>query len=369
VPFQLFPDETPEQGVRRIIMEEIEGIVHQLTVQPDGRDSAVHQSRKRFKRIRAAIRLVRGVLPEDLYHTRNRFFRDQSRLLSPARDSAVLLETVDKLVDHFRDELPEEPFPTVRQFLTERYAEISAALYQTGVMADVAAALQAQQPSIENLPIPDHGFAQYAPGMQKVYRRGRRRMAAAYDPPYDPHTFHDWRKRVKYLWHQCEILQLIWPEYMQMWGEALHGLSDLLGDAHDLVVLAEILQEAAVLPAAEMTLLVELITNRCTQLEKMAWSLGERLYAERPATFINRIAGYWHTWQEDSPALTAFFTARQSMLPVMISAAELAAAWSCSRDQVRELLRQGDLPGIKVGNHWVIPADQLPETRPQMIGK
>lgn len=357
----LQPAETPQTGVPRILLEEMAGIIHDLVALPDGRDLAIHQSRKRFKRLRAALRLVRGSITTESYQAQNRFFRDQSRQLSPARDSAVLVETLVNLKDHFADELPEASFSALHSYLQARHERISRDLYLSGVMVEVAARLQVRLPMISALSIAADQFDCLAGGIQNVYRRGRRLMVAAYKLPHDPHIFHDWRKRVKYLWHHCEILQLVWPPFFVMWGDALHHLSDILGVAHDLIVLQELLITETVPPASDAALLVTLIDRRCTQLEQMAQSLGQRLYGEKPAAFVNRLGSYWVARQADLPELTASFSANKPMLPELLSPGELATRYDCAAEQVRALIHRGMLPAVRVGRHWVINGAALPD--------
>lgn len=38
---------------------------------------------------------------------------------------------------------------------------------------------------------------------------------------------------------------------------------------------------------------------------------------------------------------------------------EVAGELECSEDKVREALNTGDLPGVKYGRDWVVPADAL----------
>ena len=45
-------------------------------------------------------------------------------------------------------------------------------------------------------------------GLKRVYRNGRDAFAVAQDDPSQEHL-HEWRKQVKYLWHQLQVLQPI----------------------------------------------------------------------------------------------------------------------------------------------------------------
>ena len=61
-------------------------------------------------------------------------------------------------------------------------------------------------------------------------------MAAA-ESTSDPHVFHDWRKRVKYLWHHLEILYPMAPWRFDVAIREVRKIASYIGDAHDLDVL------------------------------------------------------------------------------------------------------------------------------------
>jgi hypothetical protein len=79
-------------------------------------------------------------------------------------------------------------------------------------------------------------------------------------------------------------------------AEAAHGLSELLGDDHDLAVLAERLADDASPLAppvdAQRAELRALIAQRSEQLRAEAVRLGLRVYAESPKAFARRVGRY-----------------------------------------------------------------------------
>jgi hypothetical protein len=71
--------------------------------------------------------------------------------------------------------------------------------------------------------------------------------------------------------------------------------ASLLGDDHDLAVLAQMVREDAGLtagPAADRDQLLELIDRRRGELVEQARTLARRLYAEPPKTFRQRLGAY-----------------------------------------------------------------------------
>src|SRR5215471_10492368 len=101
MPFRVQPDESASKAVRRIAREQLGKIRDGVDQQPQGRDEAVHDARKRFKKLRAVLKLIRDAAPEKIYRKENACFRDTARPLSEVRDARVLVEALDELGQHF----------------------------------------------------------------------------------------------------------------------------------------------------------------------------------------------------------------------------------------------------------------------------
>ena len=79
-------------------------------------------------------------------------------------------------------------------------------------------------------------------GIFQSYRRGRRAMRSVRADP-GAENVHEWRKRAKDLWYQLRIVRDAWPALLGATADQVHELADLLGDHHDLAVLAEDLED------------------------------------------------------------------------------------------------------------------------------
>ena len=108
-------------------------------------------------------------------------------------------------------------------------------------------------------------------------------MHRAYADP-NSEIFHEWRKRVKYLWYHLEILTELWPKVLSSLADELHTLSEYLGIDHDLAVLRSTIlnQPERFVDEKELTLLISLIDQERLSLETLARPLGERIYSESP---------------------------------------------------------------------------------------
>ena len=273
-------------------MTEIDGALAHLTDASPDRDEAIHEVRKRIKKIRAILRLVRDELGQELYRQENICYRDAGRRLADLRESAVLVETLDKLADYAVDELAAGTLGKVRTALAQAHQSFSRRVFdEEKVVAATATTLRAGRRRLLTWPLVGDDFADVAKGVRRVYQRGRQRLAAAYAEP-TPEAFHEWRKEVKYLWYQVTILELLKPGVLPLYAAELHELSDHLGDDHDLFALRRHWQQRPLIVAGAPELqqtLTALVERRRAEIEAAIRPLGERLYAEEPDTFMERI--------------------------------------------------------------------------------
>ena len=100
---------------------------------------------------------------------------------------------------------------------------------------------------------------------------------------------HEWRKRVKDLWYQQQLLEALWPEVMKAQAKEAKKLSKQLGEDHDLAVLTDVLRSDPSLDGDE---LLPLIAKRRKQLLKRMRKRGRRVYAEKPKHFARRVRRY-----------------------------------------------------------------------------
>jgi CHAD domain-containing protein len=114
-----------------------------------------------------------------------------------------------------------------------------------------------------------------------------------------PENAHEWRKRAKDLWYQLRIVRDAWPEVIGPMADQAHELADVLGDHHDLAVLADDAAKRSELftEASGVDALIELTARRQQELLERVLGLGKRLYAEKPKAFSRRFESYWMAWR------------------------------------------------------------------------
>lgn len=291
------PGETVSAGITRIISGKVETAIGHIDGDME-RHETVHEVRKRCKEVRAALRLVRGVLPT--YSDENAHYRDTARLLSEVRDATALVETFDEHVEPTVVEADEDdavPLAEVRSQLHTRRDELAEEMDLDNRLADVREELVLGAERVERLPIATNGYDAVAGGLRKSYRRGRERMAEAYEDP-STEAFHEWRKRVKYHRYHTRLLRSIWPGPMSARRSELKTLSDVVGDEHDLAVFLETMHDESLFDPAARETLDTVITHQRSQLRRQARPLGERVFAENPDQLVQRMGDYWTATRE-----------------------------------------------------------------------
>jgi len=294
--------ETGPDGLRRIVREQIDRALAEL----DGADGnaalsraeVVHQVRKRCKKIRGAVRICRPAF-EDTYRHTNALFRDAARLLSGMRDADAMLEAFDALMQRDQDEIDPHHFAEVRVLLdTARPDSGGDGPDVETHIAEFRRRILEARSQLDTWSIDGEGFDAVAGGLARTYSRGRVAMKTARHNP-TTESLHEWRKRVKYHWYHCRLLQDIWADHMTQRCSAMSELSDMLGDDHDLAVLRQTIIErgGAVADHDGLDAFIELLDTRRMELQRDAFALGRRAYAEKPKQLRQRFKRYWKVWQ------------------------------------------------------------------------
>lgn len=284
--FRLSRRDLPSEGARKLADEELSAAIARLRGQEGSPDQRVHAARKSIKRVRALLRLLRSSMRKGRFRADNVALGDAARGLSAARDAAVAIATFDHLVSE-----PDTLLVAVRQDLVARSGDAGAAPDEA-TLHGAAEALEQLRPRL----VADLGELDWdvlAAGLEASYAGGRVAMRAAFAAPHDE-AFHAWRKRAKDLWYQAQVLEGSCPPQLRALSEMLAELGDLLGEDHDLAVLAA---AAAASPALE-----ERLGKRHDELRRAAGQLGRRIYAERPRAFLRRLRVYWQVWREAEAA-------------------------------------------------------------------
>jgi len=300
VSFCLLAKETVEEGIKRIVNEEMTQAIKEIDNRRLKRSEAIHEVRKHCKKIRGALRLARPQF-EETYQFENDWFRDTAKGLAELRDAEALIETYDNLLDKFNDQIDRRAFASVRRALTLRRNKI---IDETG---DLSKKLKTLRGRIQKAARRVHAwklgvneFDGIEDGFVATYRRARRAMAVAYDIP-TAENFHEWRKQVKYNDYHMRLLGEVWKPFMQSLAKETDDLSDLLGDDHNLDVLHKTLIKSPKKygKKRDIQVLLGLIDRRSAELRAEAKTIGARIFAEKSKAFGCRFRVYWEIWRSE----------------------------------------------------------------------
>jgi len=287
----------PSEAVQRIALEQLDqALAH--TEAKARLDDAVHDVRVCFKKLRALIRLIRKELGKEQYQRENIFYRDLNRGLSNVRDTATLTEILDKLTEHFADELAEGVFDSIRNSLKRATRKRQVDKKRTLVAA--RRKIHACRERVKKWSIKAEDFSAVGFGLAQVYSRGRGGFGKAQSKS-SVKSLHEWRKEVKYLWYQVSLLRPVWSKPLKGFAKQIKQLVDCLSDDHDLAILRErVLADSDHFEdRTEREALMALIDRRRTELESDACILGQRIYAEKAKDFRARFHEYWRAWQSE----------------------------------------------------------------------
>lgn len=294
MPYRLQRDESIVEGVRRIGWEQSDSAIERLTDVED-LAAAVHDVRKRCKKLRGLVRLVRPGM-EGEYERANTAFRDAARRLAPLRDAHALAATFDEMLSV--SPVDPDDFASVRAALSENVERANTRGDVSERIERATELIAGGTGRIHRWEL-DDSLAAVAAGVRKTYKRGRRRLGDSVDNG-TVEDRHEWRKRVKYGWYHTRLLRNAAPSILRPLARSLHDVSDALGDDHDLAVLAAQIEADPARFGDDRTVAatLRLLVGWQSELQSRATSLGRRIYVESPKQHARRIACYVDVWME-----------------------------------------------------------------------
>lgn len=268
-------------------------------VDPSG-GASVHRARKSCKKMRALLRLLRPGL-DKATRRESRLIGAAAARLGPSRDATVRLRTLDALLARYSQHVSPAGFLPLKAYLEHRE---SAAIRQLPEAIDrFRGEIEAARSRVDRWVLLKPGAKTLRKSLQASFSEGQAAMRAASEMNAPAALFHTWRKRSKALWYGCRLLNPVWPERLAIEETDLHTLDELLGEHNDIAVLLDLVERKGerALPANLGRQVLNLIgRDRCQTLRAAAFTLGQRVYAEHPEAYADRIAAYWRIWERES---------------------------------------------------------------------
>lgn len=217
---------------------------------------SIHSLRIRMKNLRAILMLVKQRVPEDVRKAINALAGSLKDIFSEQRDAYVVAQLRTKL-DRRHGATPEGAKES------ETVAKNDSAKLQIGRLIRVVSKVELKRLSWEEV------FEEYV----KRYRDARRAMRKCLQQP-SSEAFHKWRRPVKDLFYQSQVLQPI--DGMKARRLRADRLGDRLGTLNDLQMLhAEVTKSRG-------SGLAKRIARKQKAAKTEIFKVARKLFAERP---------------------------------------------------------------------------------------
>jgi hypothetical protein len=243
--------------LRNLLLSYInESLLALQTQQPE----SVYETRRNLKKIRAILRLVRQPLDQKIFKKEDSHFRDIHHGLSNLRDEQVQ----NALAYRYTGQTP-----------TANAEEAVNPL----IFIMVSRRLEHAYKRLQRYAPWEFSELQLWQGLEQLYRKGQECYAVCQQQSHI-NNLHAWRKQSKYLENSLQVIEVYCKkkETFTAVAKDLANLNLALGEAHDLALFVQQYPEHTETLAAQQQ-----------ELEKAAWSYGQRLYHWRAKDFIAQL--------------------------------------------------------------------------------
>jgi CHAD domain-containing protein len=298
-------------NIRRIVSAEVDAAELSLArVLANGDPLAVHDVRKRTKKLRAVAVLVSGTVRRRQWKSVHKAAAEAASSLGDTRDLQVRHLTLVELLE-WAATVPDPGVAVESGRFVEAVAHAAAGARQAAgttsgdgpsALADAAQhaswLLTGVAAEVDVWELPDT-FDALATGLVDTYAKGRRRwkglVADAHNGPVTPHALHRWRRAVKQRWYHTRLLEPLAPDVLGAEVALLDELGQVLGSDHDLAVFIEGLADdpAAWGSASVAVDLAHLADRRRSELTTRALVLGRQVYVDPARVHQARMRSWW----------------------------------------------------------------------------
>jgi CHAD domain-containing protein len=294
VGFRLKAGQDVSVEVRRIVLKQLDTATSELRAIGDPEsDEAIHDARRRVKKIRAVIRLVRPAL-DKTYRDVDSDLSRVSRLLAPVADGQGLIVTLNTIAQRYRKVLPRRAVASLRTDLVERGRQTDSRAEADHVLQKAASTLRAERARVKRWRLAVDGFRAVAPGLKASVRRARDAMIDAWSHP-TPQRHHTWRRYVKDHWFHVRLLETRCGNRLLHYQRRLEALDGILGEYHNVILLREVLVGDSALSRREKARCLKVVARYQRTLRRHAQLLGARIYSEKPRRFVRRVKRLWRS--------------------------------------------------------------------------
>ena len=285
--------ETVASAFRRNVREQTAAVVSLLADRGTDLKERVHDARRRIKKLRALLQLMRSELDPASFEKHNVGLRNASRRLSRARDTEVSLACFETLARRMAKENCNE----VHQLLLEANRQARRHAVSPAQLAAIAAEVRKHGHAIAEVSFENDDWLLLAPGLARSYRRARQMRRDIKQSPIPP-TLHEWRKRVKRLHFQLELLRRVLAKPERKVANLLEKLGIELGEHRDLYILKCSLDEFAAhdVAAAKSEPIQGAIARSSANHVRRIQKLARAAFCGRTKAFLATMHRCWKHW-------------------------------------------------------------------------
>jgi CHAD domain-containing protein len=302
--YRLRPEESTTRGLRRLAKKELQRARDELGRATPPRDEAIHEARKRVKKVRAILELIE-VDGGRAGAGCSKQLRTVNRTLSELRDADAMVSVLTTLRSKNPHVLDEHTFARIRRRLfSHKQAAIEAA-EREDAWKNVDRELRSLRRAAKRWRPIHRRFGAFARGIRLNHKRGRKAMVRARKSK-DAADFHEWRKQMKALWYELRLIERAGRPIRQNVA-VLHRAETWLGEDHNLEVLCtELSKDVAVCGGAVDFDRLRLAADRYQcQLRDKAIEAARRIYGRKSDAYVRGIKRAWQIWQRHrAPART-----------------------------------------------------------------
>lgn len=277
----LFRKECIDTGLQAIASLQLEWAIAGLkgnNVSP----RAIHNTRTTIKKVRAIIELTAPCFTRGQRSDLTATLRDAASRIAPLRDSEVLLNTFDLLLEKTIE--PPVYYASLRDGLVDQARQSRS--NGSRQIPHVIRLLKRIHQSIPEWSLNKLTGQDLRRRIRRTYRRGRITLdhSATFG---DEEKFHKWRKLVKLLWYQLRLTSRHWPDDAKALMLEIATIGESAGTERDLTLLSHWLEKGQKTPSSN--LLQEALASLLPQLRKQAISAGNNFYQEKPRQFVSAL--------------------------------------------------------------------------------
>lgn len=208
-----------------------------LAVQPVPGDEAVHDVRVLMKKHRAAVRLVKPLLDDDVYRREFQAARETGRLLASWREGSVLRKTVKGL----KKDNPElfvrlQGNEKIQGLLRKPYATWDEAGAQAKTVREVTDRLKKAQYRLRFLSLNEPDMRQLLTGLEESHSVAAAAYLACRSKP-TARLLHEFRKKSKTFMYQLIFFRFLDQSAVKQLEKKLNTMTQNLGRYNDLAQL------------------------------------------------------------------------------------------------------------------------------------